>query len=116
MGRHFFGEGLAPELLYCSWTQGLFHGCMDDADLLRLWDMFIFERSHKVLIRTAIALFICLEKKLRGDIDQITRVLFNAQNWDLGRGVLLEKALETKVTRSILREIAKHDALDSDVF
>merc|ERR1712083_1163689 len=106
MGRHFMGEGLAPELFYCSWTQWLFHGCLEADDLVRLWDIFIFERSHKVFIRTAIALLSLLEKRLRGDIDQITKVLLDARGWNLERGVVLAHALDTKVTRSILREIA----------
>merc|ERR1712039_11074 len=114
--RHFMGEGLAPELFYCSWTQGLLHGCLAEDELLRLWDLFIFERSHKVFVRTAIALFNCLETRLRGDIDQITKVLFDSQSWAFDKGAVLTRALETKVTRSILSEIAKHDVLDTDVW
>merc|ERR1712083_648032 len=89
--RHFMGEGLAPELFYCSWMQAFFCGCLAENELLHLWDLFLFERSHKIFMRTAIALFNSLETRLRGDIDQIMKVLFIAENWNLEQGVVLAK-------------------------
>ena len=77
--RHFMGEGMAPELFYIRWLQGLFSECLSGKELLRLWDMFIFERSHKVFVRVALAVFSLLEQKLRGDVEQIMNVLFDAK-------------------------------------
>jgi len=109
--RHFMAEGLAPELFYCWWLQRLFHGCARDDELLRLWDLFIFERSHKIFVRTAIALFGLLSPRLRGDVDQIMKVLFSPETWGLHPGALLVEALSTKVTRLGLREICEESVL-----
>lgn len=104
--RHFVGEGLAPELFFCWWFQRLMQGCHgDESSILRIWDLFVLERSNKVFVRSVIAVFKLLEPKLRGDIDQIMKVLFNPQTWALS-GSLVTEALGTKVTRSMLNEIA----------
>jgi len=107
--RHFMNEGLAPELFYCWWLQqGMLvcsSGTSDEEDLLRLWHIFVFERSHKIFVRAAVALIGILEPKLRGDVDQIVKVLFSQQTWDLGRGTLIDRALATKVTRSAMQKI-----------
>lgn len=103
--RHFMGEGLAPELFFCWWLERLLHGCVSDDDLLQIWDLLVFEQSYKIFIRIVIAIFKMLEPKLRGDIDQIMKVLFNPKTWGLGSGALLKEGLGTKVTRSVLRDI-----------
>lgn len=103
--RHFMSEGLSPELFYCRWLQGLFQGCASELEVLRLWDSFIFERSHKVFVRAGVALFGLLESKLRGDVDQLVEVLFHPERWGLDPGALFQRTLETKVTRSMLKDM-----------
>lgn len=103
--RHFMGEGFSPELFFCRWLQNLFLDCnAGAAEVARLWDLFLFERSHKVFVRTAVALFGLLEEKLRGDIDQISEAMLKPAKWNLEAGALLQASLRTKVTRSMLRE------------
>merc|ERR1712032_1004903 len=111
--RHFMNEGFAPELFYCWWLQqGMLicsSGSSDEEDLLRLWTIFVFERSHKIFVRAAVALLGMLEPKLRGDVDQIVKVLFSQQTWDLGRASLIDRALATKVTRSAMQKIIHNE-------
>jgi len=110
--KHCAGEGVAPELFYCLWSQALLHGCLGNAELLRLWDLFVFERSHKILFRAAIAIFVLLEKKILGkDDERIMRALFEQEGWQFADGEVLAKALELKVTRSMLRAIAEVSTL-----
>jgi len=90
----------------------LLHGCLGKAELLRLWDLFVFERSHKILFRAAIAIFVLLEKKILGkDDERIMRALFEQEGWQFADGEVLAKALELKVTRSMLRAIAEVSTL-----
>jgi len=103
--RHFMTEGVAPELFFCNWLFQLFAGCAGDAEVVRLWDSFIFERSYKVFIRAAVALFGLVESKLRGDVDQIVEALFKPDQWGLEPGALWQRALETKMTRSMLNDV-----------
>merc|ERR1719235_1735835 len=106
--QHLFAEGIAPELFYCLWSQSLLQGLVGNAELLRLWDLFVFERSHKVLIRAAVALFMLLEKEILGkNEEKIMKTLFNPGAWPLGPGALFQKALNTKITRSLLRVVAE---------
>merc|ERR1712232_573536 len=75
--RHLIAEGLAPELFYCWWLQGLFYGCLQEDELVKLWDLFVFERSHKILVRTAVAIFCLLDKRLLGKpVEDMVKVLF----------------------------------------
>lgn len=111
--RAFFGEGVAPELFFCWWLQGFFRGCiLGEEEVLRIWDIFIWERSYKIFLRTALAIFGLLEKKFRGkDVEVMMKVLFNPKLWELEPGKVLAQALETKVTRSMIREIEQVDSL-----
>merc|ERR1739842_185688 len=92
---------------YVWWLQGLMCDCLvADAELLRLWDLFIFEQSHKIFLRTAVAVFGLLEKNLRKlDVEKMIQFLFEPQAWQLEEGAIIAAALNTKVTRSMLREI-----------
>merc|ERR1711957_224353 len=112
--RHLIAEGLAPELFYCWWLQGLFRSCFVSAsgtggsdELLRVWDIIVFERSHKLFVRIAVALIGLLEQRIAGrDVDQLMKLLWGgAEAWKLAPGALLKAALETKVTRGMLREV-----------
>merc|ERR1712100_199810 len=102
--KHLFAEGIAPELFYSLWSQALLQGLVGNAEILRIWDLLVFERSHKVLVKTAVALFILLEKEILGkNEERIMKTLFKPESWPLKEGQLFEKALDTKVTRSMLR-------------
>eukprot|EP00931_Biecheleriopsis_adriatica_P047281 TRINITY_DN27234_c0_g1_i1.p1 TRINITY_DN27234_c0_g1~~TRINITY_DN27234_c0_g1_i1.p1 ORF type:complete len:900 (-),score=140.09 TRINITY_DN27234_c0_g1_i1:171-2870(-) len=104
--RHLVGEGLAPELFYCKWLQGLFRTCAKAEVLLQLWDIFVFERSFKIFIRFAVAIFGLLEKRMLGtDVEKMMDLLFDIEAWQISSTDLLHAALHTKVTRSMLREI-----------
>eukprot|EP00930_Biecheleria_cincta_P096229 TRINITY_DN88103_c0_g1_i1.p1 TRINITY_DN88103_c0_g1~~TRINITY_DN88103_c0_g1_i1.p1 ORF type:complete len:918 (-),score=184.93 TRINITY_DN88103_c0_g1_i1:31-2754(-) len=103
--RHLVAEGLAPELFFCRWLQGLFQDCVHAGELLRIWDIFVFERSYKIFVRLALAIFRRLEKSLIGDVERMMDVLFDSKSWNMAEGELLEIALATKVTRSMLHEI-----------
>merc|ERR1712032_1401814 len=104
--RHFMAERLAPELFYCWWVQSLFHNCCGGTELVKLWDMFLFERSHKLFVRSAVALLGLLEPKLQGkDVEYMVKFLFDTQAWQLEPGALVAAALRTKITRTMLRNI-----------
>eukprot|EP00913_Durusdinium_trenchii_P031820 g29799.t1 len=104
--RHFMGEGLAPELFFCAWLQGLFQSCLKAETQLRIMDHFIFERSFKVFVKLAVAIFTLLEKRLIGqDIEKMMDILFESQAWDLSQEEILKATFAVKVTRSMLREI-----------
>jgi len=114
--KHFVQEGVPPELFYCQWLQFLFQGIVQGPALLRLWDQFIFERSHKVFLRLAVALFARLEDRLRrGDVEHMMKVLFNLDAEGIDPDILLSNALETKVTRSMLRELEQIDGARLEV-
>lgn len=108
--KHFVGEGLAPELFYISWLQSMFHSTVHGAALVRIWDLFVWERSHKIFFRTFVALFALLEQKLRCDVEQMMKVLFDIESVRLDPEALITRALETKVTRSMLQEVEACDA------
>lgn len=109
--RHLFCEGLAPELFYCWWLQSLLQGIVADEDVVRLWDLLVFERSYKVLVRAAVALLGLLEQRLVGrDLDSMMGVLFSPAAWDIPAGAVFAKTLETKVTRKMLRRFQELDA------
>lgn len=108
--RHFMGEGVAPELFFCRWLQTLFRGCAAEAEVAQLLDLFVHEGSCKIFVRAAVALFGLLEAKLRGDVDQIVQALYEPEAWGLAPGALLQHALQTKVTRSMLRDMVAGEA------
>jgi len=110
--RHFMNEGVAPELFFCNWLLTLFQGCCPTADLLRLWDSYLFERSQKVFVRAAVALFGLLEDKCKGDVDQIVEALLKKEAWELPKNKLWQAASETKVTRAMLSEIVGKETPD----
>jgi len=101
--RHLFAEGLAPELFYCLWLQSLFQGLKSTGEVIELLDLFVFERSHKIFVRAAVALFCLMEKQILGkSCDDIMKVLLDPSQWNLPDGRLLGHALQMKVTRSML--------------
>ncbi|CAK0816547.1 unnamed protein product [Prorocentrum cordatum] len=109
--RHLLAEGVAPELFYCSWIQGLFAACAPGGALARLWDLWVFEGSHKVFVRTAVAVFGLLEKRMLGkDVEFIMRFLRDPEAWQLDEDTIVTAALETKVTRSMLRHFEEGPA------
>lgn len=106
--KHLFAEGVAPELFYCSWVQELLHGAVPSALLLRLWDVFVFERSHKVFLKAAVALFGLLTKSILGkDDERIMKTLFDSEEWQLPVDSLHEEVFRMKVTRSMLHDIER---------
>merc|ERR1712176_1684673 len=48
--KHLIGVGVAPELFYFWWLQGLLTNVLEGPVLLRIWDQFILERSYKVFL------------------------------------------------------------------
>eukprot|EP00439_Symbiodinium_sp_Y106_P046014 s821_g5.t2 len=102
--RHLMGEGLAPELFFCRWLQGLFQTCLSPELQLRIWDHFIFERSFKVFIKLAVAIFASLEKRMLGqDIEKMMDLLFDAKVWQISDDDLFSAMLNVKVTRAMLK-------------
>lgn len=102
--RHLMGEGLAPELFFCRWLQGLFQTCLSQELQLRIWDHFIFERSFKVFIKLAVAIFASLEKRMLGqDIEKMMDLLFDAKVWQISDDDLFSAMLNIKVTRAMLK-------------
>jgi len=109
--KHFFGEGLAPELFFCFWIQRTFSSIIVDDVLLRLWDILIFENSHKILVRLGIAILGLLEQRLRKmDCEKMMKFLLDIKSWGLSSSEILEAALCTKVTRAMLLEVEDVDA------
>jgi len=109
--KHLVTEGVAPELFYCCWLQGLFHDSLGQAaDVVWLWDNFIIEGSYKIFIRAAIAIFALLEPKLmRVDVDGMMKILFDFDAWGFEPGAVRTKALDIKVTRSMLKNVERVD-------
>ncbi|CAL1138068.1 unnamed protein product [Cladocopium goreaui] len=104
--RHMMGEGLAPELFYCRWIQGLFQGCLSVELQLRIMDHFIFERSLKIFVKLAVAIFTSLEKRLIGqDIEKMMDLIFDPKVWEIDDEQLMKETVGVKVTRSMLKEI-----------
>jgi len=109
--KHLVAEGVAPELFYCTWLQALFRGRVSAIESLRIWDLFLFERSHKIFVRTAIAIFALLGDRLRrGDVEHMMKLLFDTQSWGFEPDAVILRALEIKVTRSMLREVETVDS------
>merc|ERR1712232_884719 len=52
--RHLVAEGVPPELFYFYWLQVLFDGVLREDLRLRIVDMFLLERSYKVVVRVTI--------------------------------------------------------------
>merc|ERR1712224_342303 len=99
--RHLFAEGVAPELVFCNWIQSLFCDCplfvrsfrsgqgqqklpLPLADLyLRLWECVLLERSPKMLIRFAAAVFAELQDPLRRRAgDRVVSLLLEGKEGD----------------------------------
>eukprot|EP00927_Polykrikos_kofoidii_P062303 TRINITY_DN57109_c0_g1_i1.p1 TRINITY_DN57109_c0_g1~~TRINITY_DN57109_c0_g1_i1.p1 ORF type:complete len:978 (-),score=127.43 TRINITY_DN57109_c0_g1_i1:180-3113(-) len=109
--RHLVTEGVAPELFYCVWLQSLFCDCLEGNDLLRILDLFVLDGSNKIFVRTGIAIFALLEQRLmRGDVEHMMGILLDTVAWGLDSHIVVQKALETKVTRSMLKELEAFDA------
>lgn len=114
--EHFENEKLMIEMFIVGWFQTLFLylNVLPRETLDKIWDIFLFERNWKVMIRVALALLRLAEPHVVNQpIDQVMQFLNTfASKGDelLAPEVLIKQALGLKVTNSMLNKLAKQHA------
>ncbi|CAD7942012.1 unnamed protein product [Amoebophrya sp. A25] len=117
--RHFFGEGVAPELWFFYQVQDLFldwreRNGISRTDFLRIWDVFLFEGSWKMVLRIIVTFLHEHEAELRTRLGSCDRIMADLFDGGKGKGsggrgfIIMKEALaKCKVTKSLLGHIAE---------
>ncbi|RLN52092.1 hypothetical protein BBJ28_00003851 [Nothophytophthora sp. Chile5] len=113
LAEHFAQEKVPVEMFAVGWFQTLFLylNVLPAASLDRIWDIFLFEKNWKIMLRVAVALLQLSEEYVIAEpIDQIMQ-FFNtyADQADelLAEEALMERALSLKVTNNVLNKLQK---------
>ncbi|RLN94225.1 hypothetical protein BBJ28_00021187 [Nothophytophthora sp. Chile5] len=113
LAEHFAQEKVPVEMFAVGWFQTLFLylNVLPAASLDRIWDIFLFEKNWKIMLRVAVALLQLSEEYVIAEpIDQIMQ-FFNtyADQADelLAEEALVERALSLKVTNNVLNKLQK---------
>ena len=110
---HMTGEGLTVGMFCIGWFNTLFLiiDAMPHSTLLRIWDIFLFERSYKIVFRVALAILAVSETQLLagGDLEGMMGHLNKFPGDVLNANKLLPVALGIKLTVKQLRKL--EDAL-----
>jgi len=113
LAEHFASEKVPIEMFAVGWFQTLFLylNVLPADSLDRIWDVFLFEKNWKILLRVAVALLhLSSEFVLDKPIDEIMQ-FFNtfADQADelLAEAPLMERALRLKVTNTVLSKLQK---------
>lgn len=116
LAAHFAAEKVVAEMFTVGWFQTLFLylNVLPRASLDRVWDVFLYERSWKILLRVALAILQLSEPHvLDRPIDEVMQFL-NTFNGDSDRvlapDALVTKALSAKVTNRVLTKLQRQHA------
>lgn len=113
LAEHFASEKMPIEMFAVGWFQTLYLylNVLPAEALDRIWDIFLFERNWKIMLRVAVALLqLSNEFVMDKPIDEIMQ-FFNtfADKADdlLAEAPLTERALRLKVTNAVLTKLQK---------
>ncbi|POM59686.1 hypothetical protein PHPALM_31543 [Phytophthora palmivora] len=113
LAGHFASERVPIEMFAVGWFQTLYLylNVLPQDSLNRIWDVFLFEKNWKIMLRTALALLqLSEEYVMEKPIDEIMQ-FFNtfADKADeiLAEAPLTERALRLKVTNTVLTKLQK---------
>ncbi|KAF4315339.1 hypothetical protein BBO99_00008740 [Phytophthora kernoviae] len=113
LAEHFMQEKVPIEMFAVGWFQTLYLylNVLPTDSLDRIWDIFLFEKTWKILLRVAVALLqLSKEHVMEKPIDEIMQFFntFVDQADDLlAERSLTERALRLKVTNSVLTKLQK---------
>ncbi|KAF1780025.1 Rab-GTPase-TBC domain [Phytophthora cactorum] len=113
LAEHFASEKVPIEMFAVGWFQTLYLylNVLPPDSLNRIWDVFLFEKNWKIMLRVALALLqLSEEYVMEKPIDEIMQ-FFNtfADKADeiLAEAPLTERALRRKVTNTVLTKLQK---------
>ncbi|KAL4166896.1 hypothetical protein KRP22_012383 [Phytophthora ramorum] len=113
LAEHFASEKVPIEMFAVGWFQTLYLylNVLPADSLNRIWDVFLFEKNWKIMLRVAVALLQLSEQFVMDKpIDEIMQ-FFNtfADKADelLAEAPLTERALRLKVTNTVLTKLQK---------
>ncbi|KUF89096.1 DNA-directed RNA polymerase III subunit [Phytophthora nicotianae] len=113
LAEHFASEKVPIEMFAVGWFQTLYLylNVLPQDTLNRIWDVFLFEKNWKIMLRVALALLqLSEEYVMEKPIDEIMQ-FFNtfADKADeiLAESTLTERALRLKVTNTVLSKLQK---------
>ncbi|TDH72470.1 hypothetical protein CCR75_001266 [Bremia lactucae] len=113
LAEHFVSEKVPVEMFAVGWFQTLYLylNVLPQDTLNRIWDIFLYEKNWKMMLRVALALLQLSEKYVMGKpIDEIMH-FFNtfadSANVVLAEASLIESALRLKVTKTVLAKLQK---------
>ncbi|OWZ22497.1 hypothetical protein PHMEG_0002781 [Phytophthora megakarya] len=113
LAEHFASEKVPIEMFAVGWFQTLYLylNVLPQDSLNRIWDVFLFEKNWKIMLRMALALLqLSEEYVMEKPIDEIMQ-FFNtfADNAEaiLAEAPLTERALRLKVTNTVLTKLQK---------
>ncbi|KAG7385520.1 hypothetical protein PHYBOEH_009002 [Phytophthora boehmeriae] len=113
LAEHFMHEKVPIEMFAVGWFQTLYLylNVLPADSLDRIWDIFLFEKSWKILLRMALALLLLSKEHVMDKpIDEIMQFFntFVDQAEDLlAERSLTERALRLKVTNNVLTKLQK---------
>jgi hypothetical protein len=117
LSEHFENEKVLIDMFTVGWFQTLFLylNVLPRETLDKLWDIFLFEKNWKMLVRTTLALLQLSEPHIVGQpIDQVMQFLntFSTPSGEnlLAPETLIPRALSIKVTNSMLTKLSKQHA------
>ncbi|KAG7388170.1 hypothetical protein PHYPSEUDO_012972 [Phytophthora pseudosyringae] len=113
LAEHFASEKVPIEMFAVGWFQTLYLylNVLPQESLNRIWDVFLFEKNWKMMLRVALALLqLSQEYVMEKPIDEMMQ-FFNtfADKADdiLAEAPLTERALRLKVTNTVLTKLQK---------
>lgn len=97
---------VCPDYYACQWFLTLFYLNVKQEVFVRILDVFLYERSFKIVYRIALALLKVNEAKIAANpkFDTLMGVVQNLGN-NVDLGCLFEEAFAMKITNSMLNEI-----------
>lgn len=102
--KHMTKRGVTSEMYLVSWFQTLFvySDTLPVETIHRVWDIFMYEKSWKILFRTALALVRIHQRDiLMANMEEIIQILIKLPRYNLlGPDELMNCAMSFKVSRS----------------
>ncbi|KAF1322911.1 Gtpase-activating protein gyp5, partial [Globisporangium splendens] len=117
LAAHFETEKVVAEMFTVGWFQTLFLylNVLPRESLDRVWDIFLFEKNWKIMLRVAVALLQISEPHVIGKpIDEVMQFLntFAGKSTELlaREELISKKALGVKVTNNMLTKLQRQHA------
>ncbi|CAI5700642.1 unnamed protein product [Peronospora effusa] len=113
LAEHFASEKVPIEMFAVGWFQTLYLylNVLPADSLNRIWDIFLYEKNWKIMLRVALALLqlsgVFVMKKPIDEIMQFFNTFADNADELLAETPLMERALRLKVTNTVLTKLNK---------